>query len=516
MVKVIIADDEPFIRECLVHGMDWEKNGFEVVGICKNGREVVQKLEEEAADVVITDIKMPYMNGIELLTHIHDHCPGVHTLVISGYEEFDYAKHAIDCNADGYLLKPIDPDELMEKMRGIAEEIRRERKERARRDDPHYLLQCAMNGEDVYDDWNEFGSMISELEEQFFAVALIHMWREPDAEPAFAALKSIEDPREGICFFPRVLQNSMFIVWSGNERLCREKLEQTVERASRTLEDRKIAEYHIAASHVRGGLESLAWLLEDSGRTMLLRSVVRSEKVFYSWNRYKVEYRPFREDIAAIVQAMRRRSKEQAEMILDAIFELFAREDCSFHDIQMFSENLLYTMSEDEAFSEIADRNEDDSNALMKIFLAGGIAELHAALKAIIGCAITRPRAPEGTVENLVNEAKTFIRDNISDADLSLNRIAKHLNHNPSYFSYVFSNACGETLSHYITVARIERAKALLSGTDQRIVEICEATGYQNANYFGKIFKRETGYTPKVYRQIHRSPGYPLQPFQED
>ena len=113
MFKILIADDEPFTRRCIIHALPWEENGFSVVASCKNGKEAFEALEEYLPDIVITDVRMPIMDGLDLLKKIQASYPHICVIIISGFEEFDYVKTAMDYGAYGYVLKPLHPDELL-------------------------------------------------------------------------------------------------------------------------------------------------------------------------------------------------------------------------------------------------------------------------------------------------------------------------------------------------------------------------------------------------------------------
>ena len=173
-------------------------------------------------------------------------------------------------------------------------------------------------------------------------------------------------------------------------------------------------------------------------------------------------------------------------------------------DVQMFSENLLFALNENEHFSRIAETDEEYAEGCMKIFMAESPERIREGLEEIVHSLINRTGSREGTVESLIENAKEYVRSNLRDPELSLNKVARYLNHNLSYFSYVFSNATNMTLSKYIIVQRMEAACDLLKNTDGRIAEVSEMVGYQNSNYFSKLFKREKGMTPKEYRQLYR------------
>ena len=114
MIKILIVDDEPFIRQGLKILINWEEYGYEIVGEAANGIEAIKVLEEKEIDLIIADIKMPEMNGIELIEYVHDNILSeIKFIMLSGYYEFEYAKKAIKYNVTDYILKPIQKDELI-------------------------------------------------------------------------------------------------------------------------------------------------------------------------------------------------------------------------------------------------------------------------------------------------------------------------------------------------------------------------------------------------------------------
>ncbi|MFD0693346.1 response regulator [Paenibacillus sp. GCM10027628] len=126
MIKTLIVDDEPWNRELIKRFGEWEANGMEIVGEAEEGTEAIQLIERLSPDLVITDMRMPGMDGIAFIRHIYQCFPHIQIIVISGYDDFVYAKQAILCQAKDYLLKPIDPKELnqvLQKCRAAIEAI---------------------------------------------------------------------------------------------------------------------------------------------------------------------------------------------------------------------------------------------------------------------------------------------------------------------------------------------------------------------------------------------------------
>ncbi|MBD9157626.1 MAG: response regulator, partial [Lachnospiraceae bacterium] len=114
MYKVLLVDDEALTREAISENIPWGKLGFELVASCENGRDAMEVIRQKKPDLVLTDICMPYVDGIELAKYIFENCPDTKTIIISGYDEFEYAKQAVRYQVMEYILKPITPSELTE------------------------------------------------------------------------------------------------------------------------------------------------------------------------------------------------------------------------------------------------------------------------------------------------------------------------------------------------------------------------------------------------------------------
>ena len=110
MYKVLLVDDEILIREAIRENIHWKEMGFELIADCENGREAMEVIRNNTPDLVLTDICMPYVDGIELARYIHENCPDTRTVIISGYDEFEYAKQAVRYQVMEYILKPVTPD----------------------------------------------------------------------------------------------------------------------------------------------------------------------------------------------------------------------------------------------------------------------------------------------------------------------------------------------------------------------------------------------------------------------
>src|SRR5690625_1603374 len=144
MFKVMIVDDEPMMREGLVTLIDWELYGVGVVQTVARGKEALEKYDNDMPDLMIVDIKMPRMSGLELIERIREKDRSINFLILSGYAEFEYAKKAMTHDVEGYLLKPVDEDELIDYLKNIKEKMEKRIKENE--ENKNQILQAALKG----------------------------------------------------------------------------------------------------------------------------------------------------------------------------------------------------------------------------------------------------------------------------------------------------------------------------------------------------------------------------------
>ena len=140
MYRILIIDDEPVVREGISETIDWNAHGFELVGACRDGREALLALERSKPDVVLTDICMPFVDGLELAAWIGEEDPTTRTILLTGYDEFEYAQEAVKLRVDDFLLKPITAEELRTLLDTVRLELDEERNRRDQLDRIHAQL----------------------------------------------------------------------------------------------------------------------------------------------------------------------------------------------------------------------------------------------------------------------------------------------------------------------------------------------------------------------------------------
>lgn len=494
MTRILIADDEPFIRNCLGFQIDWAAEGVQVAGVCKNGREVLNMMKEQPADIVIADVKMPVMDGIELLRILREEYPETHVIIISGYEKFEYAKRAIDYHADAYLIKPIHPEELQRCVRECAYKIQSARG--VKRMDEKAMLNMAIRGDFPNEKLESSQEDYQKLDACFYGVACIAASGKTGAILTWI-LERVEHTSNDVFSFRNVNHENVLLVRGESEEVVRGISRNAARQVADMLEDAGIENYAITVSNPARGFESIILCFDEAHRMQTLFRPCAEERIIFRWNRWPVHSAAISDEVETILGAIRDGDATSAR---NALCGMMAALPASLSAVQM-ADLLLYAIMD--KFPSVFDDGQDGiENLIFETHLCTDFSKLQAHLEALIDQVVQSLNQGGGDSTEIVREARRYIDRNLSRPDLSLNLIARQLNHNASYLCTLFSKETGITLTGYIMAERIHRAQALIRNNDMRLSEVAEAVGYSDYNYFRRIFKRIMKMTPSEYRAM--------------
>lgn len=521
MYSVLIVDDEPEIRQGLRLKIDWESLGLSIVGEAGNGAEAAAWLTNHPVDIVITDMNMPMMDGVSFLEACHEHYPSLRLIVITGYEEFHYAKAAIRNQARDYLLKPITQDELREAMLKVIYELDAQRNER----DQQVMMEWRLS------------QYYKEMKEHF----IVHLVKEELAREATirekAKLFQLDTWEEcNVCFL-----TAGFMERTGGagrldrspdklrlpfEMVCREVAEiipgqiqvfrdanytglmHFIAVASNTNLDHLVDTLRIAVTDHLGyqpvisigktviGLNQwkygylsslLEWNLKGNNDSQTLHNLTTPEAVLSEETNKVMQRYLARGELAAFEQAIHKELNEafaasQARFV-KLIFQLYLMLDALAYTagIALDSAEQLWIRPEQVWGFDTAAKAQQFLNKLAHKIVSGAEAD------------------PAKAEQSVIQAAEQFIHDNYM-YDINLTMLAERFNYNSSYFSEMFKSKAGKTFIQYITDVRMAKALQLLEETMLSLWDIAELTGFSNASYFSSKFKRMYGMPPSDFR----------------
>lgn len=502
--SVLIADDEYFIRQRLKKIIPWEKLQLVFAGEAGTGAEVLEILSERHIDIVMLDIKMPQMSGMDAADQIHQLYPYVKIVILSGFNDFDYARSAMRYGVVDYLLKPADPEALTEALTRCIKHLERDaityrQEQRLLHYEKRVNLSAVLSGGMSPQDLRSRYPELEDVECTWFAGCYIHTEAESEIEKLVAWLK-----QEGCdCEYHKELDYSYVLQFflhndcdSGNiETLLAGYIDQILladnqvyificlgspcefdqswssaySAAGQALDYRYFTDknlIHLSKYPDTAG-QSQIEASEEIGRirqTVVLLLNARDEDGF-----------------TAYVDDWIRRIKQQADpsYLVTVVSEFYLT--YSIH----FREMLELEMSVNDFVSQFISE-EYRLQALRDSLISGGLS-----------CISHQNNTPSDVV--LSRRIAGWIDDHYSDADLTVAQIADKFNLNPSYMGSVFKKVYQQSLLQYITHVRMEASIHLLAEGTHRVADIAEMVGYTDAFYYSKRFKQIYGVSPKTY-----------------
>ncbi len=532
--QVMLVDDEEDVIQVIIRKINWEALGYEVMGYAHNGVEALELCEERQPDVVMTDIKMPYMDGLTLSRKLKTLYPSVKIIIFSGFDEFEYAKEAIRLEAEEYILKPIDADELSQVFRRIHESLDKEFDEKQNIN----MLK------------NYYLESLPVLQENFYSSLIEGRIPEQSLQKE---MLDYQVELTGPCYAVLVLHNSLSLAPEGiNPLLLTVSIRKVAEERMQEEWRAKFFSYLgnivcivqlSAASEVKrltDACETLCRLvrhLTNATVTIGIGGVVTAISALhqsYSGARDAVSYRViygrgkainiaeiaperhgsagglqgmYNEDaLHELFKAVRMDSREKLDMAVDAYLEAHTPENPSIQAYHFFVMELVTEIHKFMLANQIDPERifpqEDIYRRVQQMALSEMGGWLKAALEKLQN--IIQETRNDST-RSFVSRALDYVRDHYEDKELSVESVCDYLNVSAAYFSTVFKRETGKTFINYLTDFRMEKAVRMLLEKNEKTYVIAQAVGYSDPNYFSYAFKKKYGMSPSKYRAAQRS-----------
>lgn len=515
--KLIIIDDEDIIRNGLQNVVDWTSLGFEVSADMGDGRDAIEYIQKNHVDVVLTDIKMTFVSGLELARYIFENKPEIQVIIISGYKEFDFAKQAMSYNVSHYLLKPIEYDELVKVFDNVRNQLDREYTEKQRLDNVR----------------RQHADLIPFAQQQFFTDIVMGALQNKSMICNRLKLVGLDiDVEHWRCctLIVRILDMEKFLISNSkcNKDLAYMELCNIINSEECGIKYISIYNEHDRIHVVATALDVMA---EENFR--------KSMNIYA--NRLMENVKAILDMSISVV--VNRVSRNLCEMAADATSADLTNNPNEYERLVVQQKMLLSyirTGNLDEAcniLNNIVNRPKPLDHDMLKNFFASLFVMLDNLLKEVgfdlfsatkgnfnykkifdstngadiipwikdnLILVIKHIREHEGaSEEQIVAKAKEYIWGAYSK-DVSLEDVSEHVYLSSGYFSKLFKQYTGETYIDYLIRVRMEKAKELLETTVYKTSVISETVGYPNTKYFFRLFKKYTGLTPSEYRNIYR------------
>lgn len=534
MLKVLIADDEEKICQLIQKLIDWPALDMEIVEVANNGIDAFEKIQALMPDVVVTDIRMPGYDGLDLVKKTRELGLGVEFVIISGYRHFEYAKTAIKFGVSDYLLKPIRKDELTETLRKIKERYEErneqltyeERVRLAMKSDAERLRTTWFSGILYRDRREQDNSCLEEINGQYyyqmqpgcFQIVCVKfdgvsMHEEKNLE--FLADKTTQAASQMfsslVYDWELYVENShIYLLLNYQEqerktirRQCKSMLNELTVLESILEGLRVTIGFGIPAEDIgklRLSLKSARYLTEQrlvAGTGKLLEGELRdgANLAEDDW------FAQFNQDMSGALESLdRQQVRDCLKKLRDDLLGIpdvtgheilqMCREVCNLYLFFMKNHKISINQNLIERFNQGAEycaSAEELLRYLMK--------EIVTSYDSAVAGKLQEDNRP-------IRVAKQYIREHYSEA-ITLEDVSEVAGFNTTYFSSLFKKETGKTFLEYLSGVRMEQAKTLLKETNMNVASICEAVGYSDVKYFTKGFTKYTGLKPNEYRKLY-------------
>ena len=537
MLKVFLVEDESIVREGLRDNIPWQQYGYEFVGEASDGEMALPLIQKTKPDVLLTDIKMPFMDGLSLSRLVHQEFPDMKIIIISGYDDFEYARGAILVGAEQYLLKPITRAAMQKVLAELKTKIETEREQKtyqekfqsevreyeqfSRTDFFVKVFEGRMPVQDIYEEASKLSLKINAA---CYNILLFSLQEKRTGENTGMESEDFARKREELLhYFIRYPENLVFR-WNVNTYgvLIKGSSEQMAEFAARCLENverichpaEDVLDWYVALGDP---VERLSLLSECYGRANHLFAyrfltpqmhILTGETIGRNMPEKEGSDRirdidPAKMDAGLIrdflVQGARDEISDFVENYLLAVGE--ALQSAMFRNyltLHVYFVSVSYVESLGGGREEflkllssegLTPEGQYDVDALPDYFC--GLIEKAMEL---------RDRESDNQSRHILKKALSYIEENYPLETLSLNSVAQEVNVSANYFSAIFSKAMQVTFVEYVTGRRMDKAKKLLRQTQMHTGEIALEVGYKDPHYFSFVFKKTQGCTPREYR----------------
>ncbi|SET10488.1 response regulator transcription factor [Paenibacillus sp. NFR01] len=504
MYNVFLVDDEPFILSGLHDILDWDRLGLGIVGQAENGQEALAKLREVPADILITDISMPVMSGLELIREVRRFKPDVKVIVLSGYDEFTYVKEGLSLGIENYLLKPINLAEFESTLETVVEKIHTSR---AKSEWSRYTAEVLK--ENVLLRWMRNQIDTDELMQRLKLLGLpeVQPWIQVAVishENGVEWLRTAVEWQSGNAwggYWFRDADNELVLIasFADKERGAAELAAMLEELGSKAPED----------MHLRVALGSVCEAGHEPHRSYR-QAKYALEFFAVDPGKQLIRYEELKDRTKALKESLPGDWSECSKLIMskngpglaDCVDLYFSPERTagltpeSLPELALewilFFRMLLKEIRSDEGADTIG-------TGLTAIRLAGSLPELAAAVKqtgtSLIELLEREVKSP------VVNQVLKYIQTNYGE-DLSLKQLGHAFNVHPVYLGQIFHKAVGESFAEYLNRFRIEKAKEQLRTTNNKVHEIAKSVGYWEMGYFYKQFRKYVSISPTEFKAL--------------
>ena len=516
--SVFVVDDEPIVLEGIRSKIDWEASGFSFAGEATDGEIALSMIRELKPDILVTDIKMPFMDGLQLSAAVKRIQPWIKIIILSGHDEFDYAKKAISIGIEDYLLKPFTPDELLASMNKAANQIATERKQlsdisRLKAElksneslvKKEFLNNLLHGSADMSTVMQKSQELEIDLISRFYKVLISKIEVKDDNNEVLQQTRSLlhsysDAWSQAVSYFHH--SNLLVCIFKGSTQQELDDITfHTAETVAHIATKNEECTVITAIGKTVEHLSQLKKSYADAKRILETTKISKANRIISSDD---MESTFEINESDPLVDKLKYAGKNDIQTIIEESMQLIKKNPEQF---SVFASYLLVDMifSVSKFVEKLGgDVKELKPEILQRKFIDEAVQDeenfLHT-LEAVLTFAVEfRDSKKTGKYGDVILKAKKYIEENYADQNTTLTSVAEAVCLSPNHFSTIFSQECKTTFIEYLTEVRIENAKRLMRETDMKGYDIAYECGFSDPHYFSYIFKKNTGLSPREYK----------------
>lgn len=530
MYKLLIVDDDGIIRRGLSQNIMWKDIGFELLGTANDGEIALKMIEKEQPQIIISDIKMPFMDGLQLTRLVKAKYPQIKVILLTGYEEFEYAKEALKLKVFDYVLKPVDNELLIETVKRAVCDFEKEEKSKKQITESlpllkqkflvnlingdylesellseiDYLKLPLVNGNCIVlllklDDYKNSNYNLEVMEKELLKFSIQNICEEIAENTGNSVFIDLLEDEAALIFTDKTLNN---IALLNKVSTIAESLREKVFKYLKTT-------ITIGIGNVYSDIKEINKSYKDAYKAIEFRYILGKNKVLFIQDVSGYEKKSsFHFDIekTEIIEKIKLGLKNESIKILSDIEEKIVTEKLvSLTSIRLLGvEIAILLYNEVDGFKEYCEQTYSEKNYYNFSNRLQGletVQEIFSELRGLISDICIYILEKRGTQQqNIVQSAMKFIAENYAREGLSLQDVANIVHVSPIYLSIIFKQEKGINFSDYLLEIRMKKAMELIRSKDIKIYEVSDKVGYSNAQYFSVCFKKYTGFSPSEFK----------------
>lgn len=509
MLKVLIVDDEPWVLEGLRTMIDWEKYGFEVCGEARNGSEAMRLIQEYKPELVLTDINMPVINGLELITQLNElMSKPPKFVVLTGYNDFKYARTALQQRVNDYLLKPIDDEEIESLLSRITPMIRNEIASNQEHDKKQFFIVNNIVNRLIQGEYNENLELLTQSTLKLQANAeLMCILIEPATSMNPSHPRIVDYfPKECTRFFQDRSGRIGIILESAS--VGNDSLDAIVNQIRSDIAEQLHEPILLTISTRMVGVCSIREIYMQALDVWKRKTHQQKKGIFYYSELRALKKKEHHEDhFKMLLDKVLANDIEQVQPCVIEVFVFFVENLLTIEIVQAQVAHLELTIC-----TLIAQMNGAPDTMMIKLQQEyGNLGELndYYALSRYVQslCMLATVYLSELEQQNERNTMYKVIQyvDREFRSKLKLQDLARQFHINSTYLGQLFRKETGQGFSEYLNAKRIEEAKSLLKRTQLKISDIAMQVGFSNTDYFIDKFKLIVGVVPSIYKNENKN-----------